>query len=412
MFIWMVRYYLGYVKVSATGKKCERFINLCKARNISIWQICCYEDRIDFYIYANDYKKLIEIVRKTGLRTKIQERYGLPFFLYKNRKRKAFMLGILTSFLIIYGLSMHIWDITFEGNFSHSKYEILDFLQTNNVYHGIKKNEIDCEAIEKLIRNEYNDITWVSVEIRGTRMLVHIKENFDENDAAEDKKAGNEPCSLVSTRDAIIESIITRSGVAMVKAGDVVTEGTLLISGTFDVMGDYEEYIRTEQVKAQGDVYGLVTYEINEEINREYVDRNYTGNEITVNKYRFNQKEFELSLKKPDFEYYDRIENENQISLVSDFYIPVYLGQVVYREYVPENKLYTDNELKNLANKKINVFLENLSKKGIQIKENNVTIDIGEKGVSIRGNVKAVESLGREVPIEVQDKERNLGEDE
>lgn len=410
MIIRLLNYIFGYIVAEVYGEKKERFINLIRARQISIWKITDIENGYRFNMYAKDFKLLKDIIRKTKMKIRIKERYGLPFLLFKYRKRKAFALGILTAFIICYGMSLFVWDISVEGNYSYTKYEILDFLEENQVYHGMKKEAVDCEEIEKKIRNNYFDVTWVSVELKGTRLIVHMRENFDDAGLKEEALAEYEEGKgymLVSSKDAVIESIITRTGKPMVKKGQQVAAGDVLIDGKFDIQGDYEEYIRTEYVIADGDVYGQVVYSYNDETQREYINKRYTGNEKTYTRLRLNDNSVELGLGGIDYEKYDRIEEERQISIVGDFYVPVYMGKIIYREYENESLKYTDEQLKEIEEIKLSYFLENLSKKGIQIKENNVTIEVGQDKASAYGNIVTIERIGELRPVteNVEEKE-------
>lgn len=392
----------GYLYVEVYGQKKERFINLCSKREVSIWKLKDIEGGYGFYIYAKDFKLLKEIIKKTKLKIKIKERYGLPFFLFKYRKRKAFLLGIITSFIIVYIMSLFVWDISVNGNYSYTKYEMINFLKENEVYHGMKKNGVDCDSIEKLIRNHYFDITWVSVELTGTRLVVHIKENFDD---IEEVKASDESDAtgymLVTDKKAVIESIITRKGVPMVKAGDVVEAGSVLIDGKYDITGDYDEFIRTEYVKADGDIYGYVTYEYDEILSRTYILREYTGEEHDYKRIRMNDKILDLDIFGMNYEKYDKIETEKQISLVGDFYVPVYFSKITCREYVNNEVDYTDEQMETICNNKLSIFIKNLSEKGIQIIENNVKIEVGTDSAIAKGEIKVLEKIGQLKPIEI-----------
>ncbi|MFQ9934412.1 MAG: sporulation protein YqfD [Lachnospiraceae bacterium] len=407
MIIRLLNYIFGYVYIEAAGEKKERFINLCIKRQVPVWKVKYTESGCSFYMYAKDFKLLKEIKRKTGIKIKIKERYGLPFFLFKYRKRKAFLFGIITAFVIVYIMSLFIWDISVDGNYTYTKYELIQFLKDNNVYHGMKKSDADCEEIEKLVRNNYFDITWVSVELTGTRLIVHVRENFDdtgetEGNQAEEIYKEDTGYMLISEKEAVIESIITRTGTPMVKAGDTVTEGTVLIDGKYDIVGDYDEYIRTEYVRADGDVYGYVIYEYSDNIDREYILREYTGNQRSYRRIRVNDSAADFCIRGIEYENYDKIETEEQLSIVGDFYIPIYIGKIICREYIAKKVEYSDEELYSAAEKRLSVFLENLSEKGIQIIENNVKIEINANEASASGQIKVIEKLGtlKEMPRE------------
>ena len=75
-----VKIILGYVKIEVEGYYIERFINICMAKKIFLWNVKREKSTI---MYANigidDFKRLTEVAKKTKCKVKIKE---------KNRKRK------------------------------------------------------------------------------------------------------------------------------------------------------------------------------------------------------------------------------------------------------------------------------------------------------------------------------------
>lgn len=54
-------------------------MNLCSNHHILLWDIARQEDYYTMYISLSGFYKLRPIVRKTGTRAAVLERYGLPF---------------------------------------------------------------------------------------------------------------------------------------------------------------------------------------------------------------------------------------------------------------------------------------------------------------------------------------------
>ena len=106
-------------------------------------------------------------------------RFGLPFFLHKYRKRKLFFAGAFLSVALIFLMSRYIWNIDIRGNLSYTDETLLRFLASTEVTNGMPVSEVDCARIVKDIRKEYNDIIWVSASIKGTRLIIQVKENED-----------------------------------------------------------------------------------------------------------------------------------------------------------------------------------------------------------------------------------------
>ena len=85
----------------------------------------------------------------------------------------------------------------------------------------------------------------------------------------------------------------------------------------------------------------------------------------------------------------------------------------VYTEYVPYKNVmedYTDEELKQIAEKELQKYLHELEKKGVQIISNSVTISLDAGGGHAKGVLTLNGPIGREVPIRSQQMAWNTGE--
>ncbi|MCI9371460.1 MAG: sporulation protein YqfD [Lachnospiraceae bacterium] len=386
----------GVVRICIQGENKERFVNLCRSSDIYIWDI---RDSSDYSLCVSveDFFRLKPIIKKTAVKTKIQEKYGLPFLIHQYRKRKMFVAGILTSFVIIYVLSLFIWDMQVDGNYSYSDYEILKFLQENSITPGIKKSKLNCDEIEKEIRNHYFDITWVSVEMTGTRLIVHIKENEEElrkeGETDEPKPTEGVEYDIVAIKDAVVTNIITRSGTPAVKADLEVKAGDTLVYGRYDVVNDSSEVVRTQYLAADADIYGKVVYQY------EYnLPLNYTKKEYNKSKNRFSlrigNKIYRLTDNKEEEET-DIITEEKQLSLYGDFYLPVFLMKSTYKSYEEKEYIYSEEQAVKLCEEKLSYFLEKLEKNTIQIVENNVTIEVNNDMCQSKGTITVIENIGQ-----------------
>ncbi len=392
----LINKFKGYVCVELKGNTPERFFNLANARGIHIWDIRKVDDSSSFYVSVKDVYRLKSITKKTKMKIRIRERYGLPFFLFCNRKRKMLFMGLLTGWVIVYVMSLYVWNISFEGNRAHTDDELTKFVESIGVKEGIKQAYVEPEEIEKAIRNEFFDITWASVEVSGTMLRIHVRENSNyklDNELEDDEE---QPGDIISTRNATVMSIVTRSGTPLVKEGELVKVGDKLIDGKYTLYGDDLSVIAEHFVKADGDIVGKVIYDINERIAREYEHKCYTGNEYIVKNIGYDSRQCELVLpwEVKKYKLYDTITTGERIKLGDDFYLPVYMGETVYKEYEVKQEKYTDEELEKLANEKIEYILKKLEKNTIQILDNSVKIENGGEYCKISGQITVLEYIG------------------
>lgn len=392
-----VKYVCGFLTVQVNGIHKERFLNLCHRRNIHVWNVSYKDDGFIYDISVSDFRKIKIPFRKTHVKIKILQRHGLPFFLYKKRKHKIFAVSLVLFFVILYIMSCYIWDITLDGGYTYTEEEIIRFLKENQVYHGMFKKKIQCDEIERLIRNEYFDITWVSAELDGTRLIIHIKENFDDLK----KEQAESPRDLTANKDAVITSIITRAGTPQVVQGTEVKEGDILVSGIVSVLDDNKEVMSTHQVCADADVYGQVIYSYEKQFSLVQEEKVYTGKESKSKFLQLFSGRLH-SMRSPGYESYDTVKSEHQLHIFDNFYLPIYWGTESRKEYVLSRKTYTEEEAKAVAKQELENFFAKMDEKGIQIIENNVKIDVGNGVCSAKGNIVAIEPIGVGSPIHLE----------
>lgn len=391
-------FFHGTVRIEVKGESVERFVNLCRSNGIYIWDIR-NQEICKICISIEDFFRLKSVIKKTGVKIRIIEKYGIPFLLYRYRKRKMFVAGICTSFLLIYLLSLFIWDLEVEGNYSYSDNEIMKFLEANRIYPGMKKREVHCDDIEKAIRNQYFDITWVSVEVTGTRLIVHIRENEEELTETQQKQESSEGQNaegydLVAAKDAEITGVVMRSGTPAVKAGMEVKAGDMLVYGHYDVVNDSQEVVRTQYLTADADIYGKVVYFYEYQMPLTYQKKIYDEKQRTAYSLRFGKKLFQTLFQKKENE--EMVTEEEQIALYGDFYLPVSVLKHTYTNYKLEEQIYSEEQAKNICEEKLAYFLEKLEKNTIQIVENNVTIEMSDDICLSSGSITVIENIGQQ----------------
>jgi similar to stage IV sporulation protein len=287
-------------------------------------------------------------------------------------------------------MSLYVWNISFEGNYSYTDVELLRFLKKYNVENGILKKYVDCEDIEYLLRTTYDDITWVSAEIKGTRIIVHIKENFDTYIA----KAEDKPYNILSDTKGTVESIVTRSGTPLVKAGDEVEVGQMLVSGILELYSDEGDIINYHLVNADSDIYIRSTQEYYDEFSMEYDKKVYSGKKNKIFQINILQKSLYLSGIQRKFKNYDVVNDYYYMTITDNYYLPFGYNKICIKEYNVQRSVYSDYEAKTIMSERLDNYIRDLNKKDIQIIENNVTIEIENDKCVARGNIVLVKRTG------------------
>ena len=352
----ILNYILGYVNILVEGYFVEKFINICNKQKIFLWNLKRSKTTI---IYTNvsikDFKKLKPIAQKTKCKIKIKSKKGLPFIFNKYKKRKIFVIGLAMVLITIFTLSKFIWNIEVIGNEKINDDEIIQIANENNLKIGKFKNKVDTKKIINKLRLERDDIAWIGIEIKGTNAIIKIVESIPKPNIIDDE----EFCNIVATKDAIIKKISAQNGTPVVKEGEIVKKGTVLIAGWLE-----GKYTGTRYVHETGSVQGKVWYTQKERIYFKQQKKEQTGN--VENKYSLNINNFKINFNKgvSKFKNYDTIETNKKVKLFSNFYLPIELIKITNTEVNITDITYTLEEAKNIgiekAKQELNNKIENL----------------------------------------------------
>ena len=404
-------YRKGYVRLRFWGEDPERFLNLCAYHKVPVWNLVTREKMYEMNTSVEGFRRLKGICRKSRVKIKIIGKHGLPFFFYRNKKRKAFFLGFFLGLGILFLLSRHIWNIHVEGNVYNSTQTILNYLEELDVRHGVLKKDLDCSYIAAQMREKFPDITWVSAKISGSRLILEIKEN---GALEESKEAENTvPVDLTAQTSGTIVSMVTRQGTPLKRQGDTCAAGEVLVSGRLDIKNDSGEIIGYEYTQADGDIYIQHNLEYYQEFSMDYEKPVYTGEEKKGLLLQLGDYYLRLEGKSP-WEDYDRVTSLHQIKVTENFKLPVYYGSVTDYAYEKRTFTYSESEARQKAEENLNRLLESLEEKGVQISGNHVKIEIQGKTCTARGTLTVIEKNEQKTLTEIleQPTERNMQENE
>lgn len=372
MLHW-IQYIRGYVVIKVWGYSVERLLNLCGNHDILVWEIEDHGDYHTMHVSIEGFFALKPLLKKTGTRVAILHRYGLPFFMSKMLARKIFVAGLLGCILFWCLTSRFIWDIRIEGNLSLTEDVLLDYLEERGIHTAMKKSELEIEPLEQALREDYDLITWTSAQLKGTTLLIRIKENdmpvYEDNTPKEEQGV-----DLTAARDGVVTYIITRKGVPLVAKGQSVQAGDVLVSGAVPVYNEDSTVRRYQFVEADADIVLRYAKEITLEEAVTYEEKLYTGETIGIPVLGVGEKALSFRFWGIPYEYYDISEEKKQVQLLEHLYLPFYYGKRTVQEYEIAIKKHTDDEMKVLLQARWDKIIETLKEKGVQIAKKNVTI--------------------------------------
>ena len=278
----------------------------------------------------------------------------------------------------------------------------MSFLKEQGVCFGVSRKKISCSALAASLRREFPEITWVSAGFSGTGLRFEIREGT----AGEKAEPEERFCSLFSTLDGVIDSMVTRQGTPLVRAGDEIKKGQELVSGIVDITDDSQEVIRYAYVQADADIYIRHTIAYYDTFPLDMEKKVWSDKKKT--RFFFQLENWFLDFSSPLKENEERLVSREPLFSIGIFRSPVTLGIAAIGKYEVQKKQLTEDAAKKQAIQRLYAYEEKLIEKGVQISENNVKIEINHQDCVSRGTLTVIERTGREAPTEkkTQPKER------
>lgn len=339
-----VFYFLkGYVIIKVEGKFPERFLNAAGRRNLLMWQVRPVPDGIILHVPMQACDKIKTIATDTDCTVKILKKSGLKDTVKRGTKRKALFYGMACFVLLIFGMLSLLWNVEITGIERIPEKTLRAQLKQNGIHKFAIVYGIDKTQAIKNIVAQNKDIAWLGIEIKGSCAYVEVVETV-ERPEIQDKSV---PCNLISDKDGVVTAFEIESGITMVKIGDTVTKGQLLVSGISDSPSKGVRFLH-----AEGEVYIKTWHEKNLVVPLEQDNVRKTGQSkkhYTVQLYGFtvpiwfNQKHGFKSA-------------EQTIS----YYGPIKCTK--YEELIPEKVQCTPEQV---LEAELETFKQELSEKGI-----------------------------------------------
>lgn len=320
-------YFKGYVIIRVEGLTLEKFINLAVNQDIYLWDISRIEYTVlEGKVSIEGFKLLKEVVKKVGCRIYIVEKNGVPFLLEKLKRRKMFGFGFLLFIGLIIFLTSFIWSIEVIGNEKLVEEDILNFLQDVDVTTGKIKYSIDIDKLRNQMLDNFNNLSFVSVELKGTKLFIEVKEQ----DLPPEEMDTKTPCNIIAKKKGIIEKVVAKSGKSIIDAGDIVEKGQILITG---VIKD-EMFESDLLIHADGEVFAITRYShiIEEPIEKEMKEE--TGRTLKRKEMKIGEKGIQFIEGKIPFKEYIIIDESKCLLKV----LPIKIVTHEYRE-VEINKI-------------------------------------------------------------------------
>ena len=323
----------GTVTLTARGAFPERLLNLCAQEQVPCWGLEWVDEHaLRLITLRQKLRRLEELAQRVGCEIEIEDSRGLPAFLRRFRKRYAFLVGLALSVAAVCILSRFILTIQVTGNEQVSSATILSQLRQQGVRPGVYGPSLDRKSIAQRVLLEMPDLSWMSINLYGTRLEVVVREAVKAPEL--DREEGY--YDVVSQADGIILQVEPLAGEALVAEGDTVAKGEVVISGLVSMPPPQYSDLPTRyyQTHARGRVWARTWRTLRGAIPLQAQVKEYTGKERTlwsISFFGFSLDFFRNS--SIPWESYDKITTVYQGSLPGGQRLPMMLTAQRCRAY-------------------------------------------------------------------------------
>ncbi|MGI6554323.1 MAG: sporulation protein YqfD [Bacillota bacterium] len=406
----------GYVVIVVEGKQIERFINMAVSRGYNLWDISQpRENVLTARVDVSVYPRLRHIARTCRCKMKISRKRGLPFTAVKMRKRKMLFAGAVIFFLALYVLSSFIWSVEVTSSRelrTITEQQVLDAAARYGIKRGALRYAIDNRKAAEALEKEFMEVSWVGIEIRGTKVIIDVVEKiFPEED--ERSRPGN----IVAQKDGVIKEILVLSGEPKAAAGDTVKKGDILISGIIypelpeereekagEDTGDEDDKEQPEEpryVSARGIVRARVWYEAKTRVPLVQHKEELTGQKQQVVVLRIGEEEVTLKnqAKGKKYKHFRTDRDIKRLSLWK-YRLPVELVTTTYHQVEKVDIYLSMVEARSQAEEAAMKDISSSLPEGAEVVSRRTVItSANEKELRAKVYVETLENIARFVPL-------------
>lgn len=380
----------GYAELSADAANAAPLMDALLREDLPFSRLVAGADGgIRLTCSARAAKKLTKALPVTVLR-----RGGLPSLLLRFLRRPGLVVGGLFAVGLLFVSRLFVWDVRVTGNRTMSEAEVVEELKNNGFGIGSYLPDFSAGEVENRVLLTSDRLAWISVQMQGTVAEVQVMER----DAKPDGTVATRPADLVARVDGQIELLELYRGNPVVRAGQAVRRGELLVSGIFE-----HENIGCRFTRAAGRVLARTEHTLTVEIpfsDTEKVCYATEKGDVWLNFFAFTGKISENTGNgSADCDIIETVTHPDLWFLQN---LPVSLRRETRRLWREKTVTRTPEEATGLAYDRLEADLRRLSENA-QLLSCKTELVLTDSGVLLECTVSCIEDIAEQVEFDVTD---------
>lgn len=326
----------GVLELELVSAELEAALSIMSRAGIALYHVH-HRDALtaQFFIQRSEYEDLNALCRKRGETLKVLHRYGLYYTLLRLLHRKALLIGIGVLIFAAFYLPTRVLFVRIEGNTTIPSARILSAAEDSGIHFGASRREVRSERVKNALLDAVPQLQWAGVNTQGCTAVISVRERTADVKTETEKKVS----SIVADRDGYILSCLVTRGTGLVKPGQAVKKGEVLISGYTDCG------ICIQAACAEGEVLAQTQRTLEAVTPAEYISREQAVKTMRSYSLRFGKKRIFFWKDSGILDAScDRISREYCLTLPGNFRLPVSLCIDTYTRFqtTPDEILQQD----------------------------------------------------------------------
>lgn len=217
----------GSLHLELRGAQISAVIRHLQVSGVRLEHIRVHQDATTLVVGLHDFWTLYRACRKFGVKFRVISRQGFPFVIRNLSKRKMIVAGMVlfTGLLLLF--NSLVWSVTVHGVSEETSLSVLQAARESGLYVGAWKSSVaNLQAVQARILKRLPSLVWVGIDLAGSQANLQVVERIGGVNVT-----SSAPHNVVASKPAVVQNIFANRGDVLVKPGQVVHPGQVLISG-------------------------------------------------------------------------------------------------------------------------------------------------------------------------------------
>lgn len=380
----------GSVRVELQCKYSERAVNICARNHVDFRDLTRAPDgTAQMTVSLQGYRTLRRVAERTGAFTvRTLRRRGVPFLLWRIRKRYALLLGMAACLFLVGLSSLYIWQIDVTGNENVPTSEILAALKDHGVDIGTNLLTVSAKRVANDMLIDLPGLSFITLNTHGSRLEVIVREKIEKPELYDP----NVPTKVIAEKAGIISELTIFEGWQLAGLGDTVAEGDELVAS-------YVPIGNGRVTHAKAEIWARTWYELTLSTPLETMKKEYTGEKTSRTALILGGNRINLYFSGGNpYTECDKMSVYTPVALPGGAVLPLTVVRDSFEEYRTVPCAVTVEEAERLLTSKLLYDLEEIIGEGYIVSHEFETREEGGL-VTVTLRAECVEQIGREVPL-------------